>query len=118
MATRKKKVVGVGKLRTVKPTAAPVNKADKPHCLRMGTPNQLGEVLRFKTEKQLRDAVTDNLNTIHVPWCKRYNNAGLEVIQEIQQELSNTTITTEVKRIERTLDEHYNVMLCYAFWKD
>lgn len=90
---------------------------DYPYRLRMGTPNQLGEEQKFKSEGPLRAAIVHNLRSIHQPWLERYNVAGVKLVGEILEELSNTTITSERKRISRCIDEHYGVTVVYEFWK-
>ena len=127
----KPKVAGVGKLKKVKITADPKLKQFR---LRMGTPNEMGEVIAVATEAKVRSDIIKNLRTVHQPWCKRFNNAGIKAIDGLVLDLTNSAIhlgkndPTRPKlpgcqynagdRIQACIDERYGIVVAYEFWSE
>lgn len=102
---RKPKVVGVGKPKKITVAAPP---KQHPYIARYGTPNELGPERGYATMPKAKAAMVTELEA-HIPWCKRYNNAGLEAIGAAIKEVDAAIFHNEPQRIECVIDEHYDV---------
>ena len=74
------------------------------------------------------------MRTVHQPWCKRFNNAGIEAIDKLVLDLTNSAIhlgkndPTRPKlpgcqynagdRIQACIDERYGIVVAYEFWSE